>query len=534
MNSRTRKIGLAGFIAIFLAIIPVKSQMISQEAFKFIKAMEWINNYYVDTVHEDKLVEEAIIEMLQELDPHSTYLSKEEVKEMNEPLQGNFEGIGVSFNILNDTIFIISTIPGGPSEKVGIQAGDKIIKIEKENVAGTGITNSQVIKRLRGDKGTKVDVTILRKNEPKPLEFTITRDKIPIFSLDASYMIDKKTGYIKLNRFASTTNDEFISALKDLQKKDMESLILDLTGNGGGYLDEAVKLADEFLKKDRLIVYTEGVNSPKREYFATSSGEMEKGHLVVLVDEGSASASEIVSGALQDWDRAVIVGRRTFGKGLVQRPLLLPDGSMIRLTIARYYTPTGRLIQKPYEEGVEEYQKDLLNRYKEGQLTSKDSIHFPDSLLYRTLVNERKVYGGGGIMPDYFVPIDTSNQSDYYRNLIRKGILNRFVLNYIDKERISLEKEYTDFSDFKGEYEITDGFMHELVVFAESEGLPASEEGLEISGDKISLLLKAYIARDLWDTSEFYEIYNQGDPIVQKATEVLNNWERYIAEYKFN
>ena len=511
-----------------LYFTPVQSQLFNEQTFKFSKALDLINTYYVDTVNQDKLVEAAIIKMMQSLDPHSSYLTPKEVKDLNEPLQGNFEGVGISFNIFRDTILIISTILGGPSEKLGIMAGDRIIKIDGKNVASIGITNNDVLSKLRGKKGTKVDVSIKRKGIKELLDFTIVRDKIPIYSIDAAYKIDSDIGYIKLDRFSATTNTEFEQAMKKLQADStggIKSLILDLADNGGGYLEEAVYLANQFLDDDKLIVYTQGLHNPRMEYKAKAKGLFEKGKLVILIDEGSASASEILAGAIQDWDRGIIVGRRSFGKGLVQRPFYLNDGSMIRLTVARYYTPTGRLIQKPYNNGYEEYEKDLVNRYNNGELNNKDSIHFPDSLKFYTLVDKRPVYGGGGIMPDFFVPIDTSGYSDYYRDMIRKGILNKFVLNYIDNNRHQLKTNYPDFKTYNNNFVISDNILNDLSGFAEKEGLKNNNTQFNFSRNEISRLLKAYIARDLFDTNEFYQIMNQDDPIVKKAIDVIKNWK---------
>ncbi len=516
-------------VALLLFTLSAQAQFFNEHSYKMSKVLEWINTYYVDSVDQENIVQNAIIEVLQDLDPHSAYLTKEEVQKANEPLQGNFEGIGVSFNILEDTIFIISPIPGGPSEKVGIQAGDRIIRVEDENVAGENITNQDVFDLLRGEKGSKVQISVLRRGVDDLLDFKITRDKIPIYSLDASYMINNDIGYIKLNRFAATTVEEFENALKELKKEGASKLILDLSGNGGGFLDESVKLADHFLEKDRMIVYTQGTNSKKREYIATATGEFEDGKVIVLVDEGSASASEIVAGALQDWDRAIVIGRRTFGKGLVQRPFLLPDGSMIRLTIARYYTPTGRLIQKPYDEGTEAYAKDLMTRFEHGEFIYKDSIQFPDSLQYKTLLENRIVYGGGGIMPDLFIPIDTTPNTDYYASLIRKGILNRFVLHYVDQNRDGLERKYKDFEIYLNNFYVSDDIIAELKDFAYQEELEFNQEEFTQSKQDIELLLKAYIARDLWNTSEFYEVYNTSDDMVLKAVDVLENWNTYYS-----
>jgi carboxyl-terminal processing protease len=503
------------------------SQTIYEQALKFGRILEWIDRYYVDSIDEKVLVEDAIIEMLKGLDPHSSYLTKKEAAETNEPLQGNFEGIGISFNILYDTIFVISPISGGPSEKVGIIAGDRIVKVDGKNVAGIGITNDDVYRLLRGEKNTKVTVTIRRRNVDELLDFTIIRDRIPIYSIDASYKVKDGIGYIKINRFSMTTIVEFIESVEELKSQKVNSLILDLSGNGGGYLDIAVKIADQFLDNEKLIVYTEGINNPRREYLASSKGVFESGNIVIITDEGSASASEIVAGAIQDWDRGIIIGRRSFGKGLVQRPLRLPDSSMIRLTVARYYTPTGRLIQKPYDMSKSEYDNDIINRYNNGELSHKDSIHFPDSLKYNTLKNSRIVYGGGGIMPDFFVPIDTSFYSDYYRDLMRRGILNLFTLNYIDNNRTRLKSKYLTFSDFKNEFEVTDKLLNELVEFADDEDLSKDEEAIKISGDRIKLLIKAYIARDLWSSSEFYQIINDKEVKYNKAIDILDNWEYY-------
>jgi carboxyl-terminal processing protease len=448
---------------------------------------------------------------------------------MNEPLQGNFEGIGISFNILQDTIFIISPIAGGPSERVGILAGDRIIRVDGNNVAGIGITNEKVYEILRGKKGTHVNVTVLRRNMNQLLDFNIIRDKIPIYSIDASYKVNENTGYIKINRFSLTTVDEFKLALASLKKEQVSNLILDLTGNGGGYLEIAIELADQFLDDGKMIVYTEGVNNPKKEYLATKAGEFENGKLVVLIDEGSASASEIVSGAIQDWDRGIIIGRRSFGKGLVQRRCPLPDQSEIRLTIARYYTPTGRLIQKPYDKGKDEYDMEINRRYAHGEFISSDSIHFPDSLKYYTLKNTRPVYGGGGIMPDLFIPIDTAYYTNYYRDLIRLGILNQFVLNYVDQQRNELLSHYPRLIDFKSQFEINDKILVRLTAYAREQGLPDNPAEFAVSEKQIRTLTKGYIARDLWSTSEFYEIVNDEDPKFRTALSIIKNWDLYEA-----
>ena len=416
---KLRYLLMSGLCLCGALLVSAQNKILNSPARKLQLAEFAIANLYVDDVDEDKLVEDAIINMLEELDPHSTYSDAEEVKKLNEPLVGNFDGIGVQFNMATDTLFIIQPVSGGPSEKVGILAGDRIIEVNDTVIAGVKMSTEEIMRRLRGPKGTKVNLKIMRRGVSGLLPFTVKRDKIPVYSLDASYMMNKTTGYIRISRFAATTAEEFEKALHDLQKKGMRNLILDLQGNGGGYLNAAIEIANHMLQKGELIVYTEGKRNPRTEFNARGNGDFRDGKLVVLVDEFSASASEIVTGAIQDWDRGTVVGRRTFGKGLVQRPIDLPDGSMIRLTVARYYTPSGRCIQKPYES-IEQYNKDLIERYNRGEMLSADSIHFPDSLKAKTLKLGRTVYGGGGIMPDYFVPIDTTYYTDFFHlNLLR-------------------------------------------------------------------------------------------------------------------
>lgn len=518
------------FLAVTIALswTGIQAQTNPQATIKLNRVFDVVQTFYVDTVNVDALVETAIIEVLMELDPHSIYISKDEVKEMNEPLEGNFEGIGVQFNIMDDTILVVNPIPGGPSEKLGIRAGDRIVKIDGEIVAGIGIKNNDVFKRLRGKKGTLVKLSVTRKGSKEDIDFTITRDKIPIYSLDAAYMIDEKIGYIKLNRFSATTITEFSEALEKLRKMGMQDLILDLQGNGGGYLNAAIDLADMFLPDKKLLLYTEGINSPRTDYKSTDNGIWEEGRLIVMVDEGSASASEIVSGAVQDWDRGIIIGRRTFGKGLVQRPFNLPDGSMIRLTVARYYTPTGRLIQKPYEDGFSDYSKDIINRYNSGELTNADSIHFPDSLKYSTLVKKRDVYGGGGIMPDFFVPLDTTLYTDYYREVMRKGLIYKYVLTYVDNNRDVLTGKYKDFSKFKNEFFIDDVMVDSLCALATREGIKLNKEEAEKSKPEFKVIMKALIARDFWNTSEYFEIVNPSRPEYMKAVEVMKDKKQYL------
>lgn len=502
----------------------------SPEGLKLERTLQLINNLYVDDVDSKKLTETAIRSMLKDLDPHSSYLDEEEVRAMNEPLQGNFDGIGISFNMLTDTLYVMEVIAGGPSQKVGILPGDKIIYVNDTLIAGVKMNSQDVIKRLRGPKGTTVDVKVLRRSITELMEFRIVRDKIPIYSIDAFYMVNDDTGYIRLSRFGATSMEEFQKARKDLKSQGMKSLILDLTGNGGGILQTATDITDEFLPEGKLIVYTEGKNQPRFTMDATRRGDFETGNLVVLVDEGSASASEILAGAVQDWDRGLVVGRRTFGKGLVQRQLPLPDGTMIRLTVAAYYTPTGRSIQKPYEEGnIEDYNRDFINRFNHGEMFQADSIHFPDSLKYTTLVNKRTVYGGGGIMPDYFVPIDTTAGTNLHFRLNAKGVLNRIAISEVDNNRGTLLEKYPDIRSFKSEYEVSEGILSKLKAQAEEEEIEWNDEDFEKSGALMFTQLKALIARDLYDSSAFYRIINDENDIFRQGMEIISDQDRYNA-----
>lgn len=514
---------IAGLLACFFSITAIQAQENKKNDSpirKLTLAQFAIANLYVDETDADKLVESAIMGMLEELDPHSTYSNAEEVKKMNEPLQGNFDGIGIQFNIAEDTLFVIQPVSGGPSEKVGIRAGDRIIMVNDTLIAGVKMTTDDITRRLKGPKGTKVDVKVVRRGVDEPLSFTIKRDKIPVYSLDASYMITSKIGYIKINRFGATTYEEFMDALASLKGQGLQDLILDLQGNGGGYLNAAIDIANEFLGAGELIVYTEGRRNPRREFFAKGDGKHQSGRLVVLVDEYSASASEIVAGAVQDWDRGVVVGRRTFGKGLVQRPIDLPDGSMIRLTVARYYTPAGRCIQKPYES-IEKYNADLIERYNRGEMMSADSIHFPDSLKCSTLKKGRIVYGGGGIMPDYFVPVDTALFTKYHSQLSNKGVLLKVHFQWIDAYREEWMKEYGDYAVFCKKFELDDAMMQQLIAEGEKEGVKFDEEQYQRSESLIKLQLKALIARDLWDMNEYYHTINVVNESVNKAVELL-------------
>jgi carboxyl-terminal processing protease len=495
----------------------------NKETEKLDYLLYFIENNYVDTVGLAPLVEEGVKAILKKLDPHSVYISKEELKDMEEPLLGNFEGVGIQFNILEDTIVVVNTIIGGPSEKVGILAGDKIVTIEGENVASIKLKNKDVVSRLRGPKGTVVKVGIFRRGFKEILDFKITRDKIPLFSIDATYMMDKETGYVKISRFSATTADEFKESLTKLKEKGMKNLILDLTGNGGGYLQAANDVADQFLEDKNLIVYTQGrTKSSRTNYMSSSKGLFKKGKLIVLIDEGSASASEIVSGAVQDLDRGIVVGRRSFGKGLVQNSFPFPDGAAMRLTTARYYTPSGRCIQKPYEKGVEDYYDDLNKRYKHGEFMNKDSIHFADSLKYYTTGN-RLVYGGGGIMPDFFIPLDTTENSKYLTDLYRKGIFNRFILKYVDNNRDLFKKDYPDFQTYKQKFKVTDALLDEFVEAGVADEIEKDEEGFQKSGEFIRRQLRALIANQVWGIGEFYECINEHSPIINEAMRVMQS-----------
>ena len=495
-----------------------------------------IDRFYVDTVNAEKLIDNAIDGMLEKLDPHSKYIPKSEVQKMNEPLDGKFEGIGVVFQMMEDTLLVIQTISGGPSEKVGIFAGDRIVYVNDSTIAGVNMQNTDIMKKLRGPKGTSVNVKVLRRGVKELIEFKIIRDVIPIYSIDAAYMVDDKIGYIKVNKFSETTLQEYTEAMNKLKAKGMKSLILDLQDNGGGYLKTAVQLASTILAPNKLVVYSEGVSQPRETFNTTGKPSFEKGDLVVLVNESSASASEILSGCIQDWDRGLIVGRRTFGKGLVQKPVPLPDGSQIRLTVAQYFIPSGRCVQRPYKNKLKDYDKDFLERYNRGELMHEDSISFPDSLKYFTLEKRRPVYGGGGIMPDLFVPLDTTKYSKYHRDLAAKNVLNNFVLNYLDKNRNALEKKYNvnvnkkkeaGFILFNQTFEISDEDLKEVTDAGEKEKVEFNEEQFNHSKALIKKQLKAMIARDLWNTSEYYQIMNDENPIFLKGLEALKNKDLY-------
>lgn len=525
LNSRTMKIKYSILAITLLLGVTVFGQGgfdNDPQLRKINEVYTYIDRMYVDEVENEKITDAAIVSMLEELDPHSTYIPASDVDQANERIDGSFVGIGVRFNILKDTLLVVNPIPGGPSEKIGIRAGDKIIKIEDENVAGVGLKNSGVRERLLGEKGTKVKVSIDR-GDGKLIQFTITRDEIPVHSVVSAYMVDKKTGYLKLTNFSRTTADEVKEAIKTLKKEGMQDLIFDLQGNGGGLLYAAKYVADEFLKDDQLIVYSEGRRQPKSVLKADTKGNFEEGKLVLLIDEGSASASEILSGAVQDWDRGLIVGRRSFGKGLVQRPIELNDGSQIRLTIARYYTPSGRFIQKPYDD-LESYRNDYYDRFLHGEMTHKDSIDLPDSLMFKTLIKKRTVYGGGGIMPDVFVPLDTLEYSQFYKDLSRSGVINTFALNFANDNREMITNEYEDAKAFKDGFKTDEEFMNQFFGYAvkEDTSLTFVSEDYEVSKDLLQVRLKAMIAQNVWDYSAFYQIYNVKNEIFMKAYEILS------------
>ena len=480
-----------------------------------------ISRLYVDTVNEESLVENGIRGMLEKLDPHSSYTTARETKAMNESLNGSFEGIGVQFNMQEDTLIVIQTVTNGPSEKVGIQAGDRIIAVNDTAIAGVKMSKEEIMKRLRGAKGTKVRLAIIRRGIDERLTFLVTRAKIPVKTLDAWYMISPGIGYIRIGSFGATTYDEFMRAVNDLRAKGMNDLVLDLEDNGGGYLQAAVQVANEFLQRGDLIVYTEGRRFPRQDYKAQGNGKLRSGNVTVLVNEFTASAAEIVTGALQDQDRALVVGRRSFGKGLVQRPIDFPDGSMMRLTIAHYYTPSGRCIQKFYKKGDrKDYEMELDQRYKHGELYSADSIHFADSLKFYTLRRHRIVYGGGGIMPDVFVPLDTTLITSYHRKLAAKGIVISANLRYVDNNRKQLKKRYPDFQSFLNGFEVPRALIDEIVAEGKKQKVePKDEAEMKQTLPYLRTQLKALIARDLWDMSEYFQIINIQNPILQKALE---------------
>jgi carboxyl-terminal processing protease len=471
--------------------------------------IQFIDQNYVDTVSPEKLQSEAINGMLMSLDPHSQYIPASDFHEANDPLLGNFDGIGVQFRIERDTVMVINTVPGGPSEKLGILAGDRIIRVNDTNITNIKITNEMVMKKLKGPKGTKVKVGIFRRGLKKTIDFTITRAAIPTWSVDVSYKVRDDIGYIKLSKFSATTHDELVEAMKELKSSGVKKLILDLRGNSGGYLNEAIAVADEFLPSGKLIVYTQGLHRPKQSASSSSEGEWDDLPVTILIDEGSASASEIVAGAIQDNDRGTIIGRRSFGKGLVQEQINLSDGSALRLTVARYYTPTGRCIQKPYSKGSEEYYMEYYHRYDDGELESADSIKLIDSLKYRT-PGGKIVYGGGGIMPDIFIPIEKNPALKFYNESFNKGILYQFSFDYTDLHRAEF-KRFKDVNSFDAGFSISEALYKEYVIYATNHGINPSIAEISSSSQKIRSMMKAFIARNLFDDKGFYPIYLRTD-----------------------
>jgi len=486
---------------------------------KLEQVLQYVQKNYVDTIGKQKLEEKAITGLLESLDPHSTYITPAEFHDATDPLLGSFEGIGVQFRMENDTITVILPVANGPSEKLGIKAGDRIVKIEGKNVAGIKISTNDVMRKLKGPKGTQVNISIFRRGVKGLIDYTITRDVIPTYSMDIAYMAEHGTGYIKLNNFSATTHDEVHEALEQLKKDGMTRLILDLRGNGGGYLTAAVDLADEFLPKGRLIVYTKGANHAKEEYYSDGQGLFEKGTLLIMIDEFSASASEIVTGAIQDNDRGIVLGRRSFGKGLVQEQLNMKDGSAVRLTVARYYTPSGRCIQKPYKEGLDKYNSDYYHRYMSGELEHPDSIKFPDSLKFKTL-SGKVVYGGGGIMPDIFIPIEKDSTLKFYNLAVNKGLIFQWAFDYTDKYRSRLN-QLKNVDDFEAKFQITGAMYDDFLAYALKKGLKHEGQNLPESDHKARTLIKAYIGRNILDNEGFYPILNTIDPAFIKALEVV-------------
>lgn len=525
------KLNFRGLLIASVALISLNqvavSQILSDETFKIGRTLGLIDAFYVDTTNIPGLTEKVIIDLLKELDPHSTYISAKDVKEMNDPLIGNFDGIGVQFNILRDTIIVIEPISGGPSQKVGLIAGDRIVTINGEKVTGIKISTSGVTKRLRGTKGTSVNITVFRRGVKGLLDFTIIRDKIPLFSIDAAYMLDSETGYVRLNKFAATTGKEFEDAVSKLKKSYMQNIIIDLRSNGGGVMTAATDLANHFFTEKKLLVYLVGRKTPRQDYKSTGSGDLSSARVIVLINEESASASEIFAGAIQDYDRGVILGRRSFGKGLVQNGFYLTDGSMIRLTVARYFTPAGRSIQSPYNEGYDKYYSNYIKRFSDGELESADSVHFPDSLKFTTLVNKRTVYGGGGIMPDLFVAYDTSNYSAYYGTLLRKGVFQSFILEYADKNRARINSEYKSFDEFKNRFEFSADEIQSFIKKGEEAGVKYNKEQYIKSENEILLFLRALVANNLWESNEYFRIVNDKDDVIEKALKIISDKQAY-------
>lgn len=506
---------IPGGLTLDQALMPSKS---NGQYNKLADIINYIENDYVDPIDRNKLTIKAVKSIIEELDPHTSYISKEDFNAVNDPLKGSFHGIGVQFNVVEDTIAIVQVIPEGPSEEIGILAGDRITMVDDSLIAGVGISNTGAIRLLKGPRGTKVKVSVFRRGFPELIDFDIIRNIIPTYSLDVAYMINDTVGFMKLNTFSATTYTEFKKAGKELKKQGLKKLILDLRGNTGGYVKPAVQIADDFLEKDKLIVYTKGNNRPKSSIYSRAGGLFETVELVILIDEASASASEILAGAIQDNDRGNIIGRRSFGKGLVQEQLIFPDGSAMRMTIARYYTPTGRSIQKPYGDDFDEYYKEFHKRFSNGEMQSADSIKFIDSLMFKTPAG-KIVYGGGGIMPNIFVPIEMNNPR-FYNIAVNKGLAYRFAFRYTDSHREELGK-YKSAKDFILSFEISDSLFTEFVAFAKSNGVERSKNEIKKATPKLKLLIKAYIGRNILDNEAFYPVFHQIDAIFLKAQDYL-------------
>jgi carboxyl-terminal processing protease len=524
MNSRKIALTLSLGLSFFSAFAQNTPPMTKGDRLNEI--MRYIERQYVDTVNSEQLYEAAVNSMLEKLDPHTSYIPKAEVDEAMRKIDGSFVGIGIRFQILKDTLMVVETVNGGPSEKLGIRAGDKIVSVDGINIAGIGLKNSQVREKLMGELGTKVRVDVVRKKSKKPINYVITRDRIPENSVDCAYMVAPHIGYIKLTSFSRSSYDEMMKALNSLKEQGMEHLILDLQSNGGGLMYAAQQIADEFLSGNKLIVYSQGRARPRRDEKAGKQGVFESGKLIVLTDEYTASASEIVSGAIQDWDRGLIVGRRTYGKGLVQQPIELSDGGQLRLTIARYYTPSGRFIQRSYEN-LDDYKNEYMRRFMHGELSTLDSIKLPDSLKFETNITKRPVYGGGGIMPDFFVPIDTSQITTLYRDMFGTGAFNTFPLTYVDKNRDVLHKQYETLDKFISEFKIDATIMNEFLDFIkkEKEDFKMNDEQFKTSKSLIELRLKAMIANDLFGVNGFYQIFNSENEILQRAIQIIQSGE---------
>ncbi len=541
MNKKPDNIPFRAYLPVILALVlaagfmlglylrmpesgPSERSFFSIGADRYNKVNDVINyvmESYVDTVSRERLTEEAIVSLLKNLDPHSSYIPASEFQRLTDPLMGSFEGIGIEFNMIKDTVVVVHPIPGGPSEHAGVMPGDRIVMVNDTLIAGVGMATSEVVSRLLGPKGTVVNVSVFRPGIQELLDFSLTRDKIPSYSLDIAYMVDEQVGYIRLNKFSATTHAEFLSALERLNREGMEKMILDLRGNGGGFLDAAIQVADELLEPGKLIVYTQGRRRPKSYASSLKQGGFQTRPLVVLIDEWSASASEIIAGAVQDNDRGLVVGRRSFGKGLVQEQVRLNDGSALRLTVARYYTPTGRSIQKPYDEGEEAYFSEFMQRYHNGELLSPDSIRFDDSLRFETPAG-RVVYGGGGIMPDVFVPIDTSGDIRFFNQVSNRGHIYLFAFDYTDRNRISLEG-YGDPAGFVDRFRITDAVFSEFLDFLRNMGMEVPGRLARDSEQLIRNSLKAYIGRNVFGAAAFYPILHQHDQGFRKALESLKD-----------